>query len=69
MLKMKEDILRNKIIPLVKIHWYHQSDQETTYERKKDIKEQYHYLVSCGKLNFKNKFLLGTEKYNQTLYA
>ena len=43
-LERKEHVLRNKIIPLVKICWQHHSDQEATWEREEDMREQYPHL-------------------------
>src|SRR3954471_22531218 len=43
-LDRREQVLRNKVIPLVKVMWSHHSVEEATWEREALIWEQYHAL-------------------------
>ena len=36
--------LRNKVIPLVKVHWNRQGAEEASWERKEDVHRNYPYL-------------------------
>ena len=40
----EEKVLRNKVIPLVKVLWRNHSKEEATWEREEDIRAQYPYL-------------------------
>ena len=37
----REQVLRGKVIPLVKVHWTHRGDEEATWEREDLMREQY----------------------------
>ncbi|KAF5478635.1 hypothetical protein F2P56_005178 [Juglans regia] len=39
-----DQVLRNKIIKMVKVHWSHHTEREATWEREEDMKEKYPYL-------------------------
>jgi len=43
-LDRKEQILRNKAIPLVKVLWRHHNQEEVTWEREQEMREKYPYL-------------------------
>ena len=40
----KEKILRNRIIPLVKVNWKHHYLDETTWELEEEIKNSYPHI-------------------------
>ena len=40
-LDRREQVLRNKVIPLVKVMWSHHGVEEATWEREALIREQY----------------------------
>ena len=43
-----KNILRNKVIPLVKVLWKNHSHKEVTWKREEDMRQQYPYLFSSG---------------------
>ena len=40
----KEQVLKNKVIPLVLVQWQHHGSKEATWERKVDIRSRYPHL-------------------------
>ena len=40
-LDKKEQVLRNKVIPLVKVQWGHHNEEEASGELEAEIKEKY----------------------------
>ena len=47
-LDRKDQVLRTKIIPLVKVLWRNQSYKEATGEREKDMQAQYPHLFNVA---------------------
>ena len=47
-LAREEKVLRNKVIPLVKVLWSNHSKEEATWEREEDMRVQYPHLFSIG---------------------
>ena len=45
-LDRSEKVLKNKVIPLVKVLWSHHGVEEATWEREAQIREQYPALFS-----------------------
>ena len=45
-LDKKDQVLRNKTIPLVKVLWRSHSIEEATWEREDEIKEEYPHLFN-----------------------
>lgn len=45
-LDRKEKVLRNKIIPLVKVRWIHHNTEESTWEKESDMRFQYPELFA-----------------------
>ena len=43
-LDRKEQVLRTKVIPLVKVQWSHHSADEASWEREAEIRESYPHL-------------------------
>ena len=43
-LDTKEQVLRNKVIPLVKVLWRHHNVEEATWEREEEIRQKYPHL-------------------------
>ena len=43
-LDRRDQVLRNKIIPLVKIQWRNHTEEEATWELKGTIREKYPHL-------------------------
>ncbi|XP_058103496.1 uncharacterized protein LOC131247069 [Magnolia sinica] len=43
-LDYKEQVLRTKMIPLVKVIWSHNREEEVTWEREVEVKEKYPHL-------------------------
>ena len=43
-LDRKEQVLRTKVIPLVKVQWSHHSANEASWEREAEIRESYPHL-------------------------
>ena len=40
-LAREEKVLRNKVVPLVKVLWRNHKTKEATWERENDMKDQY----------------------------
>ena len=47
-LDRKDQVLRTKIIPLVKILWRNQSYEEDTWEKEEDMRTQYPHLFNVA---------------------
>ena len=47
-LERKMKVLRNKEIPLVKVHWGHQRGSEWTWEPESEMREHYPNLFSAA---------------------
>ena len=47
-LDKRDQALRTKIIPLVKVLWRNQSYEEATWEREEDIRIQYPHLFNIA---------------------
>ena len=45
-LDRKEQVLRNKTIPLVRVLWRNQNVEESTWELEKNMQEKYPHLFS-----------------------
>ena len=43
-LDRKEQVLRTKVIPLVRVLWRNHSVEESTWEREDEMREQYPFL-------------------------
>ena len=43
-LDRKEQVLRNKVIPLIMVQWQHHSSEEATWEQEADILARYPHL-------------------------
>ena len=56
----KEQVLRNKIVSIVKVLWRHHGIEEATWEGEKIMKRQYpHLFKELGMcLNFKDKIFI-----------
>ena len=54
-LDRKEQVLRNKTIPLVKVLWRHHGVEEATWEPEDQMKKRYPTLFSYEHLNFKDE--------------
>ena len=61
---MKQQILRRRVIPLVKVRWANHSIEEATWEREIEIKKKYSQLFEeQGEvLNFEDEISLRGEK-------
>ncbi|XP_058078643.1 uncharacterized protein LOC131226966 [Magnolia sinica] len=42
----KEQVLRTKTIPLVKVLWSHHGEEEATWERESEVKDKYPHLFN-----------------------
>ena len=51
-LAREEKVLRNKVIPLVKVLWSNHSTEEATWEKEEDMKKEYPHLFNEGKFLF-----------------
>ena len=45
-IERKEQVLRNKVIPLILVRWQHHGTEEATWEREDAILAQYPYLFA-----------------------
>ena len=45
-LDVQERVLRNKVIPLVKVLWEHQGVEEATWELEAEVKKRYPELFT-----------------------
>ena len=60
-----QKVLRNKIIPLVKVLWKNHSDEEATWEREEDMRQKYPNMLFFimnrtgeGRMNFEDEILV-----------
>ncbi|MGV7953745.1 hypothetical protein PJO47_29200 [Mycobacterium kansasii] len=44
-LDRKEQVLRNKVIPLVKVLWTHHSEEEATWEINAEVRKNYPQIL------------------------
>lgn len=64
----KEQVLRTKTIPLVKVLWQHGNIEEFTWELEAEMREKYPELFSdSGMLNFEDEIIFRRVDYD-TLY-
>ena len=57
-LDRRDEVLRTKIIPLVKVLWRNQSYEEATWEKEEDMRTQYPHLFNLtSKSISRTKFL------------
>ena len=47
-LDRRDQVLRTKVIPLVKVLWRNQSYEEATWEREEDMRIQYPHLFNIA---------------------
>ena len=61
----KDQVLRNKIIRLVKVLWRNHSTGEALWEREDEMQSKYpHLFQNGGTYNFEDEILLRGEGYN-----
>ncbi|XP_058002206.1 uncharacterized protein LOC131179392 [Hevea brasiliensis] len=58
----EEKVLRNKVVPLVKVHWSNHSRKEGTWEREEDMRAQYPHLAQDASIALRlPKFIIAPE--------
>lgn len=60
-LSMEEKVLRNKVVPLVKVQWQNHTTKEATWELEGKVRAKYPHLFCIGMYlihNFGTSFLL-----------
>ena len=70
-LDRREQVLRNKTIPLVKVLWRSHSVEEATWEHEEMMKRHYPHLFDAGTnvLNFEEEILIrGGELQHPKIY-
>ena len=52
----KEQVLRRRVIPYVKVQWSNHTVREATWELEEEMRKKYPYLFdSLGKLSFEDE--------------
>ena len=60
-LERKEQVLRTKVIPYVKVLWRNHKVEEATWEGEESMKQKYPHLFSSGTFDFGTKSFKGGE--------
>lgn len=64
----KEQELRTKVIPLVKVQWGHHDENEASWETEESIRQKYPHLFDSGTFNFEDEIFFRRVDCNDLVF-